>query len=101
MDVKLSFLLRVCDTVDKFTNVIIVVICGSRLDLLHHVRQRMKKQWPKARPWVVQMTAGGFQSLARKPGYIMFLELTHGKPITSARSEYPHTLDILKCNLKD
>ena len=92
-----QYLNLVGGAVDVLSSAIILVMCGSRIDLVHHTRQVMRKMWPRARPWVIQLTAGDVQTWSRKPGFLLVLELEHGKPPSTKSSEMPHTLAILKC----
>ena len=86
---------HVASVVDGLSKASIMVLCGSRIDLLNHSRQCLVKHFPKCRPWIAQLTNGQHQIWSQKPGYLIFLQLEHGKPTKARDDKMPHTLDIL------
>lgn len=94
--------LNLIHSIDGLTNSVVVILCGSRLDLLSHVRNQVRRLWPGVRPWIIQLTGGEVQSYNKKPGFMVLIELSHNKAVTkkeATATDMPHTLDLLKCNL--
>ena len=54
--------------VDGLSKASIMVLCGSRIDLLNHSRQCLVKHFPKCRPWIAQLTNGQHQIWSQKTG---------------------------------
>ena len=73
---------------------VVQVCCGSRIDLLDHTLKRVKALWPRARAYVIQLTTGSTQTLSRKPGFLVQVELTGGQPSTTT-SALPAMMDVL------
>ena len=92
-----QYLTLISNSCSSAQEIILVVLVGSRIDLLSHVRSQMKKLWPQSRPWVVQLTAGDMQTWSRKPGYMLVLEIQPNKNAKGSK-DMPHSLDLLKCN---